>query len=273
MILKRRERVAIIGAGKMGEALISGFLESKALTPNQLCAADVAEKRCEHISETYKIECHPNTKKVVKNSDVIIIAVKPGDVRNVLEGVNAVLSHNKILISIAAGITTDSIAKYVAKDVPIVRIMPNIACFVREGMIAISSRSNVSKEQLRIVTELLSTVGKVVAVEEKYLDAITGLVGSGPAYIYLIIEALADAGVRLGIPKELAILLAAQTTLGASKMIIRTGEHPARLRDMVVTPAGTTIEGLLELEKGALRALLIEAITKAAKRAKELQTS
>jgi pyrroline-5-carboxylate reductase len=148
--------------------------------------------------------------------------------------------------------------------------MPNMAVLVREGMVTYCPTENVTKEQEQIAVEMLSLIGLVKRLDEKYLNLATGLVGSGPAYIYLIIDALADAGVRLGLPKDISLTLAAQTTLGASKMVVETGEHPAKLKDMVVTPAGTTIEGLLEMEKSGVKATMIMAVTKAAERAKEL---
>jgi pyrroline-5-carboxylate reductase len=151
--------------------------------------------------------------------------------------------------------------------------MPNIAVMVREAMITLSPSENVTKEQLKIATDMLSLLGRVVTLDEKYLNSATGLAGSGPAYIYLVIDSLADAGLRLGLPKDVSTLLAAQTTLGAAKMVVETGEHPAKLKDMVVTPAGTTIEGLLELERSGLRAAMISAVTKAAERAKELASA
>jgi len=203
-------------------------------------------------------------------ADISIVAVKPADVGKVLDTIAPALKPGKILISIAAGVTLDFYRKRLPKHVPVIRVMPNMAVLVREGMVTFCPSENVTKDQLKIATDMLGLLGLVRRLDEKYLNLATGLVGSGPAYIYLIIDALADAGLRLGLPKDVSTVLAAQTTLGAAKMVIETGEHPAKLKDMVVTPAGTTIEGLLELERSGLRATLIMAVTKAAERAKEL---
>jgi pyrroline-5-carboxylate reductase len=216
------------------------------------------------------VESPNDVKKAVAFADVSIVAVKPGDVAKVLEEIASVLKPGKILVSIAAGVTLDFYLKRLPSHVPVIRVMPNMAVWVREGMITFCPSENVTKEQLKTATDLLSLLGHVIRLDEKYLNLATGLVGSGPAYIYLIIDGLADAGVRLGLPKDISTVLAAQTTLGAAKMVVETGEHPAKLKDMVVTPAGTTIEGLLELERSGLKATLIMAVTKAADRAKEL---
>lgn len=266
-----KPKVAIIGAGKMGEAIISGLLKSGVYNPNDILAVEVVESRQKYITQTYKVKCHDKTKKVVAFGDIIIVAVKPGVMGKILKQIGPDMKPKKVLVSIAAGVTLDYIQSNLPKGIPAVRVMPNQACLVNEAMITICPSENTTKEQLERVKEVLSLLGKVLPLEEKYLNLATGLVGSGPAYIYLIIEALADAGVRLGLPKEISTILAAQTTLGAAKMVVETGEHPAKLKDKVATPAGTTVEGLLELERGGLRAIIISAVTKAAQRAKELQ--
>ncbi len=254
----------------MGEALIAGFLKSKAYSPQDVYGSEIIEKRREYIKNTYHIECFDDAKKLVEHSDLIIIAVKPYNVKDVLESIGKKITAEKTLVSIAAGIRLDFMKKNLPEDVPIIRVMPNLACFVREGMMAICPSDNTPKEKLEDVEEVLSLLGKVIILDEKYFDAVTGLVGSGPAYIYLIIEALSDAGVRLGLPRDVAMTLSAQTTLGAGKMVVETGEHPAKLKDKVVTPGGTTIEGLIELERGRVRAALIDAVIRASERAKEL---
>jgi len=267
---KQVPKVAIIGAGKMGEGIIAGLLKSGVYSPQQIQAYEILADRVKYITKTYKIECVNDVKKAATFAEISIIAVKPGDVIKVLEAIAPVMKPGKVLVSIAAGVTLDFYKKHLPKNVPIIRVMPNMAVLVREGMITYCPTENVTKEQEKMAVEMLSLLGLVKRLDEKYLNLATGLVGSGPAYIYLIIEALADAGVRLGLPKDIAITLAAQTTLGSAKMVVETGEHPAKLKDMIVTPAGTTIEGLLELEKSGLKATMIMAVTKAAERAKEL---
>jgi len=266
-------KVAIIGAGKMGEGIIAGLLKSGVYGPQDIRVYEILENRCKYIAQTYKVECLSDVKRAVEFADISLIAVKPADVGKVLEQIAPALKPGKLIVSIAAGVTLDFYGKHLPKNVPVIRVMPNMAVLVREGMVTVCPSDNVTKEQLKTATDMLGRLGRVMKLDEKYLNLATGLVGSGPAYIYLIIDALADAGVRLGLPKDVSTVLAAQTTLGAAKMVVETGEHPAKLKDMVVTPAGTTIEGLLELERYGLRAVLISAVTKAAERAKELAPS
>jgi len=263
-------KVALVGAGKMGEGIIAGLLKSGHYAPEQIKAYEIISDRVKYMTKKYKIECVSDAKKAVAFADISIIAVKPGDVGKVLDAIAPALKPGKILISIAAGVTLDFYRKRLPKHVPVIRVMPNMAVLVREGMVTFCPSENVTKDQLKTATDVLGLLGLVRRLDEKYLNLATGLVGSGPAYIYLIIDAFADAGLRLGLPKDVSTVLAAQTTLGAAKMVIETGEHPAKLKDMVVTPAGTTIEGLLELEKSGLRSALIMAVTRAAERAKEL---
>ncbi|MCZ2856326.1 MAG: pyrroline-5-carboxylate reductase [Candidatus Bathyarchaeota archaeon] len=263
-------KVAIIGAGKMGEAIIAGLLKSGKYSPKDIQAVEVAESRRKFINETYKVECFSDAKKAVKFGDIILIAVKPSIVGKVLEEIGPTITKGKVLVSIAAGVTLEFINSLTPEEVPIVRVMPNLACSVSEAMVTFCPTPNITNEELTMITRMLSLLGKVMRLDEKYLNLATGLVGSGPAYIYLIIDALADAGVRLGLPKDVSITLAAQTTLGAAKMVVETGEHPIKLKDKVATPAGTTVEGLLELERGRLRATIVSAVTKAAERAKGL---
>jgi len=263
-------KVAIIGAGKMGEGIIAGLLKSGVYRPEDIKAYEILENRCKYIAKTYNVECLDDVKKAAAFADIAVIAVKPGDVAKVLEQIGPAFKPGKLLVSIAAGVTLGFYRKHLPKNVPVIRVMPNMAVLVREGMITVCPSNNVTKEQLKTATNMLGLLGRVTTLDEKYLNLATGLVGSGPAYIYLFIDALADAGVRLGLPKDISLLLAAQTTLGSAKMVIETGEHPAKLKDMIATPAGTTVEGLLELEKGGLKATVISAVTKAAERAKEL---
>jgi len=270
---QKKPKLAIIGSGKMGEAIISGLLKSGEYKPQDIQVFETIKSRSNYITQTYSVKCVNNAKDAASFGDITIIAVKPADAPKALEQIAPAIKSGKVVVSIAAGVTLEFIKKHLPKDAAVVRIMPNIACQVREAMIVAHASENTTKEELEMVTHMLSLLGRVIILDEKYLNLATGLVGSGPAYIYLVIEALADAGVRLGLPKDVSTILAAQTTLGAAKMVVETGEHPAKLKDMVTTPAGTTVEGLLVLEKGKLRALIIEAVTKASQRAKELQPS
>jgi pyrroline-5-carboxylate reductase len=263
-------KISIIGGGKMGEAIISGLLKSGEIASKDIIVAEVLEKRREYITETYDVICTKNIRDVIKFCDIIILAVKPKDMREVIEKLNKSMASRKILVSIAAGIPLKHIQEHLKIKVPIIRAMPNLACAVGEAMIVICPSKDVNKQDLKMTTELFNLLGEVIQLDETYLNLATGLVGSGPAYIFLIIDALADAGVRLGLPKETSILLAAQTTLGAARMVVETKEHPVKLKDKVATPAGTTVEGLLELEKGNIRAVIISAISKASKKAEGL---
>ncbi len=268
-----KPKVAIVGAGKMGEAIIAGLLKSGEYSAADIQAVEIVETRRQFINQTYKIKCVSDAKKAVKFGDIILIAVKPSVVGKVLEQIGPLMKREKIMVSIAAGVTLEFMRKFVPKEVPIVRVMPNLACSVREAMVTFCPTPNITKEELDRVISTLGLLGRIMRLDEEYLNLATGLVGSGPAYIYLIIDALADAGVRLGLPKDVSITLAAQTTLGAAKIVVETGEHPIKLKDKVATPAGTTVEGLLELERGGLRATIISAVTKAAERAKGLMSA
>jgi len=268
---KNKPKLAIVGAGKMGEAMISGFLKSGEYEPRDVQAFEILESRSKYISQTYNVKCVNAAKEAASFADITIIAVEPRHVKTALEQIAPAMKPGKIVVSIAAGVTLGFLRKNLPEDVPVVRVMPNITCQVRGAMIVVCPSENTKKEELERVIGTLSLLGRVTKLDERYLNLATGLVGSGPAYIYLVIEALADAGVRLGLPKDVSILLAAQTTLGAAKMVVETGEHPSKLKDMVTTPAGTTVEGLLALEEGKLRAVIVTAVTKAAERAKQLQ--
>jgi pyrroline-5-carboxylate reductase len=259
--------IAVIGAGKMGEAIIKGLLESEALSSEAIQIFEIAEERRDYMVKTYRVEVAKNVADAVAFADLVLIAVKPGIVGPVLEQIRDALGSDKIIVSIAAGVTIAYLQEHLASNVPVVRVMPNLACSVREAMMVLCPSENTTGPQLKRVTDVLSRIGKVMQLDEKYLNLATGLVGSGPAYIFLIIDALADAGVRLGLPKNISTVLAAQTALGAAKMVVETGEHPMQLKDMVATPAGTTVEGLFALERGGLRATLISAVTEAAKKA------
>ncbi|MDQ1280328.1 MAG: pyrroline-5-carboxylate reductase [Thermoproteota archaeon] len=254
----------------MGEALISGLIKSKLADENSLKASDAVSQRREYISRKYGISCLLDNRQVIENSDIVILAIQPRDMKVVLEGIRETITLNHILISIAAGISTEYISKILQKNVPIIRGMPNNPCMIGEGMIALAPTHNVTKESMDVARGIFNSIGRTIVIDEMYFDAITGLSGSGPAYVYLVIEALADGGVKAGIPKDVAIELAAQTVLGSARMVLETHEHPAKLKDMVATPGGTTISGLMELEEGKIRAAFMRAVEKATQRAKEL---
>lgn len=264
------KKITIIGAGKMGEAIIAGLLKSKTYRPRDIQIVEVLPDRQEYIIQTYDVNAAHTFDDAVQFGDLILIAVKPNMVGEVAAQLSHTITPEKIVLSIAAGVTIKQITTQLPKNIPVIRVMPNLACSVNEAMIAACPSAHTTIEEMNTATEVLRLLGKVVQLEEQYLNLATGLVGSGPAYLFVIIDALADAGVRLGLPKDLSILLAAQTTLGAAKIVVETGDHPAKLKDMVATPGGTTVEGLLALEQGKLRATLISAVTEATQRAKGL---
>lgn len=262
-------RIGIIGAGKMGSALISGLLRTGTVKTENLFASDVSSQRRCYVSKTYGIKCLANNKRVVANSDIVIIAVEPKHVRVVLEDIKEELTH-QLLVSIAAGVSIGFLKRQLRQDLPIVRAMPNNPCIVGEGMIVIAPSPEVSKDRFETIKEVFASIGKVLVLNEKFFDAVTGLSGSGPAYIYLVIEGLIDGGMKSGLAEETALILATQTVFGSGRMAIETKIHPSKLREMVTTPGGTTVEGLKELERSSVRAVFSKAVESAAKRSREL---
>jgi pyrroline-5-carboxylate reductase len=203
-------------------------------------------------------------------ANVILLCVKPQTIGQVADEIRSELNPQKLVISIAASVPTDYIERRLGANIPVIRAMPNTPSCVGAGITAIAKGKFATQEHLDMASKLFGSVGKTVIVEEKHMDAVTGLSGSGPAFIYIILEALAEGGVKMGLSRELATLLAAQTAMGAAKVALETGDHPALLKDTVTTPAGCTIDGILELEEGKLRVTLIKAVVKASQRAKEL---
>lgn len=264
------QKIGFLGAGMMAEALISGLLKAGLVTPAGLLACDINTGRLEHLKEKYLIETTVDHEALIKQADLVILAVKPPVVVPLLKETAQAWSAGRLLISIAAGITTETIESCLKKPVQVVRVMPNTPCLVGEGASAVSAGSKASRECVSKALAIFAAVGKAVEVPESLLDCVTGLSGSGPAYMYLILEGLIDGAVRQGLPRDVARLLITQTMLGSAKMVLDTGEHPARLKDMVTTPGGTTIAGLYALEEGALRALLMKAVADASRRSREL---
>jgi pyrroline-5-carboxylate reductase len=264
------KKLALIGCGKMGEALLSGILGSQ-LIPVENVEVTVAEPpRVDFLAEKYGVRASSHNVQAVRGADLVLIVLKPQQVKGVLREIKQALRKDAVIVSVAASVTTALIERELGRPARVVRAMPNTPCLIRQGMTAIAGGVNATPDDVALAREIFSSMGRTVVVEEKHMDAITGLSASGPAYVYLIIESLAEAGVKLGLPRELSTELSAQTLLGASSLVLHTGEHPAKLKDMVTTPAGCTIDGLLELEEGGLRVTLIKAVVRAAQRAKQL---
>ncbi len=264
------KRVAVIGAGKMGGILLKVLLE-KGLLSRQLTRATVQhEPRARELSEKLGIAVGTDNLEAVRDADIVLVCVKPQVVKEVLHRIRPNVSPKQLIISVAASIPTDQIEKALEIDVPVVRAMPNTPCLRGVGMTGLCKGKFASAQDVDAACALFNVVGKTVVVDEKHMDAVTGLSASGPAYIYIILESLAEAGVKVGLPRDIATLLAAQTTLGAATVVLETGDHPALLKDAVTTPAGCTVDGIMELEEGKLRVTLIKAVVKATQRAKEL---
>ncbi|NLO89344.1 MAG: pyrroline-5-carboxylate reductase [Clostridia bacterium] len=255
----------------MAEALIRGILSANKYLPQNINCSDILLDRLEYMEKNYGVKGHKSNIDVVELSETIILAVKPNNIREVVEEIRDALTAEKTLISIAAGISTAFIEDLLEKEIPVVRAMPNTPCLIGEGVTALCTGKYAEKGHLEIAAELFGTAGKVLELPEKLMNGATALSGSGPAYIYLIIEALVDAGVTIGIPRNTASDLVVQTVIGAAKMVSLSEEHPAVLKAKVMSPGGTTAAALKKLEEGEIRAVLMEAVEAAWEKAKELQ--
>ena len=269
----RVRKLALIGSGKLGEGLLAGMLGSQLIPVGRVEVTVAHQPRADYLAEKYGIKAHLNNARAVVGADLVLISLKPQQVKGVLQEIKRELRKDAVIISAAASVTTGLIERELGHPARVVRAMPNTPCLIRQGMTALAAGKHATSEDVQLAQEIFGSMGRTVVVDEKHMDAITGLSASGPAYVYTIIESLAEGGVKLGLPRELSTELSAQTLLGASALVLHTGEHPAKLKDMVTTPAGCTIDGLLELEEGGLRVTLIKAVVRAAERAKQLVES
>ena len=263
-------RVAILGAGKMGGILLQAFLKNNLLLPEQIVATVQHPDRAQALSAQFGVEVGVDNLYAAEHADVVLLGLKPIQVPDVVAQIAPALNPSKLLLSFAASVKTRSIEDAAGCDLAVIRAMPNTPAMLAAAVTALCAGRFVTPEQMGIAQRIFQTVGRTVVVDEKHMDAVTGLSGSGPAFIYIIIEALAEAGVNVGLPRDVATLLAAQTTYGSARMVLETGYHPALLKDAVTTPAGCTVDGILELEEGGLRVTLIKAVKRATQRAKEL---
>ncbi|HEY6293223.1 MAG TPA: pyrroline-5-carboxylate reductase [Terriglobia bacterium] len=264
------KKLALIGAGKLGEGLLSSLLASQLIPAERVWATVAHQPRADYLGQKYGVRTGTSNSAAVAGASLVLICLKPQQVKGVLHEVKKNLRRDALLISVAASVTTRLIEGELGHAARIVRAMPNTPCLIRQGMTAIARGSHATDEDVQLAETLFRSMGRTAVADEKHMDAITGLSGSGPAYVYMIIESLAEGGVKLGLPRDLSTLLSAQTLLGASAMVLETGEHPAKLKDVVTTPAGCTIDGLLELEDGGLRVTLIKAVVRAGERARQL---
>jgi pyrroline-5-carboxylate reductase len=263
-------KLGIVGAGTVGEALAVGVAQRGLVPKGDIILSAHSERHRAELEARTGIRTTLDNRELARLSDAIVIAVKPKAVTDVIAEIAPELVKGKLLISTAAGVSLELLESAAPPGLPVIRTMPNMAVGIGEGMTVLSPGAHVGAEDLTWATELFRSVGRALVLEEQYMDAVTGLSGSGPAYVYIIIESLADGGLKLGLPRNVATELAAQTVLGAARNVLITGEHPAKLKDQVTTPAGVTIDGILELEAGGIRLTLINAVVKAAERASQL---
>jgi pyrroline-5-carboxylate reductase len=263
-------KIAVLGSGKMGSILLRAFMKQKLFSARDIAATVQHREKASALSAELEVRVGTDNRAAVRKADIILLGLKPSAMGAVLDEIGPELKPHQLVISIAASVPTEYVEKRLGASIPVIRTMPNTPAIVGCGITAICRGKFVHEKHLETASRLFASVGRTVTVDEKHMDAITGLSASGPAYIYIILEALAEGGVKVGLPRDLATLLAAQTTLGAAKVVLETGHHPALLKDEVTTPAGCTIDGIMELEEGKLRVTLIKAVVKAAQRAKEL---
>jgi pyrroline-5-carboxylate reductase len=266
----KTKRLGFLGGGNMAGALIKGLLHGKVLAPERIMVSDVKVERLEQLRSMHGVVTTPDNHRLAADCDVLVLSVKPQTIDKVLTEVGGEVRPDQLVVSVAAGVPIEALEARLPVGARVVRAMPNTPATVQAGATAIAGGVHARADDLRVARELFEAVGRVVVLDESQLDAVTGLSGSGPAYVMLIIEALADGGVKVGLHRDTALLLAAQTVFGSALLLLETGEHPGRLKDMVTSPGGTAIAGLHTLESGALRKTLIDAVETASKRAAEL---
>ncbi len=254
----------------MGSILLQALCQQKVVRPEDIAATVNHSERLDALAAKFGVKVTTNNNEAVKGADVVLLCIKPQTLGEVVREIEPELRPNQLIISIAASVPTSYIEQRIPAGIPVVRAMPNTPSRVGAGMTAFCCGTAVKSSDLDIVHKLFDTVGETIRVDEKHMDAVTGLSASGPAYIFMVLESLAEGGVKVGLPRDIAMKLAGQTVLGSAKMMLETGDHPALLKDAVATPAGCTVDGILELEEGGLRVTLIKAVVKASQRAKEL---
>jgi pyrroline-5-carboxylate reductase len=264
------KRVGFVGGGNMGEALIRGLLGTNLVPADLLFATDVRVERTAQLARQFGITAHGDNVRLVREADVVILAVKPQIMAAVLAEIAPAVTSRHLLISIAAGVATATIRAGLGKDARIIRVMPNTPALVLQGAAAVAKSQGLQPDDLATAEEIFGAVGRVVVLEEELMDAVTGLSGSGPAYVAIVVEALADGGVKMGLDRATAMTLATQTVLGAAHLLAATGMHPGALKDMVSSPGGTTIAGIAALEEGGIRTTFIRAVERATQRSREL---
>lgn len=270
MGMLQKKKMAIIGVGKMGGGLLEGILARKLMAPKTITVYDKVSGRLSELQQKYGVRPAANNREALTGADIVILGVKPQNMRDLLEEIRGTLGNNQLLISIAAGISTTFIEDALKKKVRVIRVMPNMPALIGCGATALAPGKYAQEEDVALALRIFDAVGISTVVTEELMDAVTGLSGSGPAYGFMMIEALSDAGVLMGLSRETAVKLAAQTMLGAATLCLQGEKHPAALKDMVTSPGGTTIAGLKVLEEGKFRATLMKAVEAATLRSKAL---
>lgn len=264
------KRLSFIGGGNMAEAMLKGLLQSRQISSEAVMVSDINAARLQFLQERYRVKISSRNAETAAWGQVVVLAVKPQIIREVLEDIRPVIDGFKLVISIAAGIPLKLLATHLEGGVRLVRVMPNAPALIQMGAAAIALGERATAEDGHLVEGIFQALGETARVEEELMDAVTGLSGSGPAYVCVIIEALADGGVKMGLSREVALRLAAQTVLGSARMLLESGEHPGQLKDRVASPGGTTIAGLHQMELGGVRAALMSAVEAATLRSREL---
>jgi pyrroline-5-carboxylate reductase len=266
--MANQQNLAIIGMGKMGEAIAQGLMSSPSGSGYRIVGSTRTEESAREVRSRLKIACSTDNARALQDADLVILAVKPHQAEKILTENREAFRPGQLIISICAALTTEQISHWSGGKAAVVRAMPNTPCLIKNGVTAICAGPRCTSAHLRAAEAIFGELGLVTVLEESLFDGVTGLSGCGPAYIYLMIESLSEAGVKVGISRKQATILAAQTMMGAAKMVLDRAEHPAALKDEVTTPAGCTIDGLMALEEGKLRVTLIKAVLAATRRSK-----
>lgn len=264
------QKIGFVGCGNMGSSMVGGLIKSGFVKSEQIIVSTKTDTSLKRLSNEFNVITTLNSKDVVKKSDVIFLAVKPNIYKYVIEEIKSELTKDKLIITIAAGITLENMEEWLGDDFKIIRTIPNTPALVGEAITAICPNKNVSEDELKYCIEIFKSFGECEVLEEKYFDGFIAVAGSSPAYVFMFIESMADGAVKLGIPRPKAYKMAAQSVLGSAKMILETGKHPGELKDMVCSPSGTTIEAVIELEKLGFRNSVIQAMDKCAEKSKNM---
>ena len=262
--------LGIIGSGNIGAAIAKGLINADIMHPTRIWLADVRTKHLQGLGDKLGVNITADNRVVAQKSDILIVAVKPQIIHRVLQEISDIIDDGKLVISVAAGVSSQDLERILGKDVRVIRTMPNTPLLVQHGCTALAIGGHAEEEDLARARAIFDSVGKTYLVDESLMDAVTGLSGSGPSYVFLIIDALADAGVKVGLPRYLSLEMAAETVLGSVKLLIETRQHPGVLKDMVTSPGGTAITGLHTLEDGGLRTTIINAVEAATNRSEVL---